>query len=496
MTITTTIKAGESAKTITLNEGHSLVLTGAAGSAGVAYLLDLTKGGTNSIQSWSLAAGASASIGPYANSQKILLTCSAGSFDGVIGDAVLSAPQITATNGLTDPRTNAAISTGGKALLSGTASCKMFGGPASAVSAGMSIIMQQPALAPYYGVKLIFENKSAAPITFDKIKVASAPTHQNDGAALVWVDVLTGGAAGITVPAGVGTSDDVVGGLAVTDQTIISSVPRTDDVTKLRLLQSRIYSSAAASAYSVGSTAMADLNASAAAGGGQWASRIPAGDQVTSIVALAPLQTGVWVAPVGVIYDYGVPCFTAAGVADSLTQGQGTTSSILNWMTRLQGLRAGKATLFQTLNFARTNQKHPASMLTGKNIIPVIRPNCVFFFAWSPNDTGASQAIFDRCWAETLDFIEFCRRNGVIPIPCTSGPVNSQGATADARLKVQNDRIRALGITYCDFALVIENPADRTQILPVYSAGDGTHYNDLCHAAMAAVADAAITAIS
>lgn len=100
MTITTTIKAGESAKTITLNEGRSLVLTGSAGAAGVAYLLDLVLGGTNSTQSWAVGVGALPQIGPYANTQKILLSCSAGSIAAETSDAVVSAPKI-ASDGVT-----------------------------------------------------------------------------------------------------------------------------------------------------------------------------------------------------------------------------------------------------------------------------------------------------------------------------------------------------------------------------------------------------------
>ena len=91
MTQTTTIKAGESAKTITLTEGKSLTITGSAGAVGVAYLLDPTLGGMNSLQSWVVGAGALPAIGPYANTQKIHLTCAAGDISATTQDAVLTA---------------------------------------------------------------------------------------------------------------------------------------------------------------------------------------------------------------------------------------------------------------------------------------------------------------------------------------------------------------------------------------------------------------------
>ena len=100
MSNTTTIKVGESAKTITLPEGKALVLTGAPGTAGVAYLLDKALGGTNSLRSWTVGAGALAAIGPYENTQKIHLTCSAGSIAATVKEAVLT---ISATPAPTVP---------------------------------------------------------------------------------------------------------------------------------------------------------------------------------------------------------------------------------------------------------------------------------------------------------------------------------------------------------------------------------------------------------
>ena len=106
MSNTTTINVGESAKTITLPEGKALVLTGAPGTSGVAYLLDQALGGTNSLRSWTVGAGALAAIGPYENTQKIHLTCSAGSIAATVKEAVLTisaAPAPTAPGQPTKP---------------------------------------------------------------------------------------------------------------------------------------------------------------------------------------------------------------------------------------------------------------------------------------------------------------------------------------------------------------------------------------------------------
>lgn len=100
MSITTTIKVGETAKTITLPEGKSLTIMPTPGvnalTGGVAYLLDLERGGTNSKQSWAIGASALPPITGYSGTQKILINCTAGSIDAVVGDAVLGTALISA----------------------------------------------------------------------------------------------------------------------------------------------------------------------------------------------------------------------------------------------------------------------------------------------------------------------------------------------------------------------------------------------------------------
>ena len=83
-----TITAGGTPQTITLPEGQVLNVSGGPGTAGVVYRLDQVLGGTNSLQSWAIGAGAVAPLGPYAGQQRFLVTCSAGSVDVAPGSAV------------------------------------------------------------------------------------------------------------------------------------------------------------------------------------------------------------------------------------------------------------------------------------------------------------------------------------------------------------------------------------------------------------------------
>lgn len=100
MTTTTTIKAGDLPQTISLPEGQALTLSGSAGAAGVAYLLDQALGGSNSIKSWSIGAGVLPTIGPFIGAQQFLISCSAGNVVANMGDAVLSLPRTPLVNSL------------------------------------------------------------------------------------------------------------------------------------------------------------------------------------------------------------------------------------------------------------------------------------------------------------------------------------------------------------------------------------------------------------
>lgn len=367
-----------------------------------------------------------------------------------------------------------------------TACQKTFCGGGTAVSSGLTIINQIPSAQPFYAVQLVYANWSGSTITLNAAKVSSSPTHQNDGTALTWANVTFSGATSGTVPAAVsGSGNDIVPGMLVSDVIPLTSVARTDDVTKQPLLQVRTYSSGASSAISIGATDIADFNAAGAITGAQWAARIPAGDLVTTITAFQPLEAGTWISPATVKFFYSSEGFTVATVGDSLTRGQASTAGATGWPTRLQQLQPISNTKTTVTNFGWSGQLHATSMAIGRQIVSGIKPNALVFFAWSPNDTAATDAIMNNTWARTLEMIEVCRQNNIIPIVCTSGPVNAYTAPQDARIKAQNARVRLLPNIVVDFASVLEDPTDITKILPAYNSGDGLHYNDAGYQAMA-----------
>ncbi|MYM34933.1 hypothetical protein GTP38_11355 [Duganella sp. FT94W] len=93
---TTTINAGESAKTITLNEGEQLTLSGSDAAAGVAYLLDQVAGGSNSVRSWIVGPGSLPPIGPFSGTQRVRISCSVGMVTATTGSGLLNIPRVIA----------------------------------------------------------------------------------------------------------------------------------------------------------------------------------------------------------------------------------------------------------------------------------------------------------------------------------------------------------------------------------------------------------------
>jgi len=396
-------------------------------------------------------------------------------------------------------RTPAGGSVGvGKTYLSGASKVFGAGSAGNTIGAGTTIVTQIPAEFDFVGVQLLYQNQSASAIVVSKAVVASTPTHQDTGATSTWQNVTFAGAVSGTVPAlASGASADVVGGYLLSDFVPCTSVPRTDDATKRPLLQCRSYFAAAGNGAVVGGTDFAAFNAGAVSYGRQFASRTPAGDVTATFTATQqPLEGGSWVVPSTVIFHYPAATKTLLVCADSLSKGHLTTAGATAWPTLSAGMLRLAGKRFGVNNAAWTGQTQPASALMVKALVPITTPDYCAFFGWSPND-GSAQSAFDSGYARVIDLISFCRKNNVEPIICTSGPVNGLTAPQNAMRAANNLRLIALatgsGVRVFDFASVIEDPTNRSQILPAYSHGDGTHYNDAGHFAMANLATSVLS---
>lgn len=369
-----------------------------------------------------------------------------------------------------------------------------FGHSAGAASPGFSFVLQSPALAPFYAVQAIYTNFGAEQ-TITAAKVAACPVDLSDGTALTWQSLTFNGSASATQLAGSGTGSNMIPSITLSDVLPLTSIPRTDFPANLPLIQSRTYFAAASTQRIIFANAMADYKT---ATGLEYASGIQGADIVSTITAKAPATSGSWLAPSGFIFFYGVPTVIVADVGDSLMRGQESSVVSNGWRSisdRTVALKTRPTKLWQHATFSVTGQAHDATYKTGLEVVTKLKPKYLCFRASSPNDGTPTQAIMDACWARTLHLVDHCKKNGVIPVLCTSTPINANSAPADALLKAQNARVRSLAgaVIVSDEALVIENPADRSQISASFNSGDGIHLNSAAYDLMAAVRSAALT---
>lgn len=492
MAATTTLAQGSSV-TLTVVASDTLLIDGARSASATVEAVTGVPGSAN-LQKIVTHPGGQGTYGPFGVGT-VKLTAIGGAIIYAQGSAPLDdEPQDVKYN----QTSQSLVSGDGTSLLlknrSTAAVQKPFSYAGQAVSLGTTLVTQHAAQAEFYAVQLFFGNWGGSTYDVTTARVASTPTHQDLGNTATWVDVTLPTA---TCPAGSGSGNNIVPGMIASNVMPIASVARTDDTTKKPLLQCRTYFAAAASAGQVGASDFANFNASAAANGFQYASRSPAGDATATFTGSQnPVEAGTWVCPMAVKFFYNVRSLMLASVGDSLTKGHLTTGSATGWPLRACAALSTSELVVTDGNFAWTGQNHTASMSIAKQVISVVKPNALTLFAWSPNDASPgsyTQALFDAAWARTMEIVELCRQNNIVPIICTSGAYNSLGAAENTRRKAQNAKVRALAsiCAVIDVAGVVDD-AEGDGILAAYDTGDGLHYNDAGHAAIALVAATAI----
>lgn len=380
--------------------------------------------------------------------------------------------------------------------LSGASKVFGAGSAGNAIGAGNSIVTQHPAEFDFVGVQLLYQNQSASAMTVSKAVVASTPTHQDVGSTSTWANVTFAGAASGVCPASPsGATVDIIGGYLLSDFVPLPSVARTDDTSKTPLVQCRSYFAGAGNGTTVAGGDFAAWNAGPASYGRQFAARTPTGDATATFTATQqPLEAGTWVVPQTVIFHYPQTTKTVLVCGDSLSKGHLTTGGATSWPAVMTGAARAAGKRMAANNAAWTGQTQAASASLAKVLTQATQPDICVLFGWSPND-GALQAAFDAGYARVIDFVSHCRKLGVLPVVCTSGPVNGHTGAENLRRRANNARIlalKAIGVSVLDFATVLENPADTSQILPAYSQGDGTHYSDAGQIAMGIYASAAL----
>lgn len=467
-----TVGAGKQRAAI-LQEGQALIVTGAAGTTGTVQRLDAAGA---ILQSWTIGYGTLPQIGPYAGVQRFLISCSAGSVDATVGDAVLGAGTLSAGSG------NLITSSGGLVPIGAPAksivfAAQPFSAAPSSATANFTFITNVPCPAgDFYAVQLVLENHSSAgTLTVDAATVTAIATALATGFGNTFIPVTFGGATSVVIPVATGTSTNTIPGRVVSDVIILASIPRTDSGT-MPLLQARVFHSGTPTTMAVGAGATGTFNKYRLATGAEYAMGYSGGNATTG-GAVTVSEANNIIDPAAVIFYTQNPRAVIGQVGDSLSTGLGSSGGNLNSLALAQYKSGFK---FSYRSRGIPSQLHSASYATGLDLLAEGGIQALVFWAMSPNDTP-TQAVFDKSWGETLSLAQKCKSAGVVPIICTSGPKNAFTAPQNALLLAQNARARAFCATgaaiLSDNAMVLD-PTGSGTIVPAYDSGDGLHYND------------------
>ena len=408
-------------------------------------------------------------------------------------------------------RSNTDPLTGGNNIVAGTSTLKLPAGESSFGSSeyegitlqrhfseydgsvfatGRTVLSQHPATAPFYGVRLMFQNSdTAAAMNISGVKIASSPTlgAVNDGAALTWMQVTFSGSNTVSIPAATGTVNDIVPKVVFSDYIPIASVARSDVVGANPLLFARVYfADSTGRAFVPAGWTNANAVAIFAGAGNDNASAQQAGDYVTTTTARLMNDASMVTSVAGIEFYQGIKTRRVSMFGDSLFSGV-QAGYLAGWHIRAQNLfkAAGRSVTFA--NYAKGGQTLAASYATAKNVMTAAVPKVAVFYAFSPNSGAGSQAALDAQWAACLDMIRWCKERNITPVVCTSGPVSTYSGASKLLLQAHNARTRASLAGVCqvlDFERVLQDPADPLSLLPAYTI-EGTHYTDAGYQALA-----------
>jgi lysophospholipase L1-like esterase len=376
----------------------------------------------------------------------------------------------------------------GRIAKSGVVSQRLFGGQSSSlVGTGRTVAMQIPTDVNFIGVRLLLANwQIADTLNIDLCKVAVSAVDNDNGAGLTWTPVTFGGSNSIVVPAGTqgtvgggGATVNKIGKFSTSDVIWLPSIPRTDVVGAPRFLHIRTY--AAGNVYTETPAVFAG-SAPTFFGDRGYIHRYQAatGDQVTTTGAMTLATNLFFPSIAGVDFITGqANHFSIMAFGDSLTHGSSASYQsgwpvMLNYLLRQNGKPAAVA------QFGVGGMLHENYIANMKGMISVNKPSAVIFSGFSPNSASSTQAGMDNQYARTVEAVEWCKRQGVVPIVTTAKPVNTDNASNVSLKLALNTRFLTELATICqvvDLAGVVRDPADYGKINPLYSL-DGTHIND------------------
>lgn len=350
---------------------------------------------------------------------------------------------------------------------------------------------QITALAPFYGVKLIYANYSTSvTIPIDGAWVAPSGAGIPAGTApgnssLTWTGVTFSGSTSGIVPVAVTNVTRPVPGYLVSDFIPLKSIARTDNISLPPILRVATHNTASSNNVVVPGrngtkeTTFNSLNVNncTANPGLATASYQFVAALGSSITGSQTVFTGQYDEPVGAIFYYSTGVLEVTFHGDSILAGDGSTTTYAGFGEYLTFMTYGTVRPISSSGWAMSGEKTVDTLAIMKGVFSKFKPDYAVFKAWSPND-GYTQAIADTSWGYCLEMVEVCRQNGVTPVVLTHPPSSGMAWSV---LQTQNSRVLSLPkfVITVDVASSINDPNSPGNMIASYDSGDHVHLNDL-----------------
>ena len=470
-----TITAGGAPQTISLPEGQVLSVSGTAGTAGVIYRLDQVLGGTNSLQSWPVGAGALAPIGPFAGEQRFLASCSSGSIDAAVQNGAATALQ---------PRSGLLA-----AQLAAAPRNRLLVAPMGAETATYAAwatytwLMIVQVDVPFDAVRPVQFHAAGNDIP-GVVCCAAAGTNAADktGNTLTWVAGTYAGAATGTQKAGAADRPSVT----APDFIPVAAVPRTDGGPGyLVYLRVCIPTGGTLSASLSSNTDLTQLNNLTS---GMMYSNRAGGDFVTAGQGTYNPGASRGDSPIwGVEFITRGPALSSVTAGDSITRAQASVEFKSQNMFQVAAKRLNMSKnniSVSSANCGWSGQKSIQYLARLSDLLAVVRPTMAVYAPFSPNDdpnTGTlTQAMVDGMRWRVSQFVDLCRAAQIIPVLWTGLPASKGwNAASDNRRKAFNAELLSLYgkvAVVADFDAVLSDGASPAAM--VAGMSDGTHPYD------------------
>lgn len=364
---------------------------------------------------------------------------------------------------------------------------QVWNSPAFAAGTAVTIQNQVPAMAPFKGLRVIHKNPTATPATLHDCRVGSPAADADNGAALAWSQATFSGSASPSLPAATGAEPNMTYTYVRSGYIALKSA---NDALPLAVIRSRFEASGCALNPAAGYlTAFNSVS-----GIGRFLSGFSLGAGVVSDTTGIAMSEGQLICPAAMEFYYDLPTVSVLWAGGSTLWGQGSEGYANGFMFRACRALTNGRRVVSPINTAFPGQTGAVSHLSAMPaLLDVVKPGIVVLLPGSGNDTDLSEAGFSLMRGRFAAALDSAWRAGAAIMAVTLAPSSALNATQDALRRVQNEWVLSLGIEVADIASVLENPANRAQLLPEYDSGDGTHFSIAGHAACGLVVQTSLS---